>query len=426
MKAGREISLGARAFDLLVALAQRQGRVVSKRELMSLVWPNSVVEEANLRVAMSAIRKELGPDLIATIPGRGYQLTARVETDPPLVAVAFEQLGGRAAPPSAHRLVGREALLGHALGQLESARLLTLTGHSGCGKTSLAKAVLATQAGAKAVHWVDLAALSDGDLLAAAIAHACGLALDSGSGVKDLVAALGGSPALLILDNAEHLVDAVAAMAHALLAGCPQLRLLVTSQVRLKLAAETVVLVPALEVARPGTAFGEAQHWPAQALFLAHCRQAGRPLAVEQGSLDLIADICLRLDGVPLAIEYAAAAVPLLGLQGVAGALEQRRLAFSAGRRDAPKRHRTLRTALDWSVSLLGPVEQTVFRRLGVFAGCWSMDLLEPTVNLEGEDTWRLMEVISELIDRSLVVVEDSPTRATVCWKVRAPMRLSS
>lgn len=417
LRSGQEITLGARAFDLLVALAQRSGRVVSKRELMSLVWPTTVVEEANLRVGMSAIRKELGPELITTIPGRGYQFTARIEADLTISARPADAQGVATPTPTpaatfAHSLIGRDALLDQVRTGLETARLLTLTGHSGSGKTSLARAVLMTEphctpTAMAAVHWVDLAALSDGELLAASIAQASDVTLGNGAGLKDLVAALRASQALLILDNAEHLVDAVAAIAYQLLEGCPQLRLLVTSQIRLKLAGEIVLLVPPLDAACVGTEFGIAQHWPAQALFLRHCQQAGRPLAIDQRTLDLVGDICLRLDGVPLAIEFAAAAVPLLGLQGVASSLEQRRLVLSAGRRDAPKRHKTLRAALEWSVSLLGPFEQLVFRRLGVFAGGCSMALLDPVVNVEGEDPWRLMEAISELIDRSLVVPED-------------------
>lgn len=415
LRSGREISLGARAFDLLAALAQRQGRIVSKRELMSLVWPTTVVEEANLRVGMSAIRKELGTDLIATIPGRGYQFTARIDADPMLDTGTPDEQGVAMPAPaqvasSLHPLVGRDALLDQVRTALKTARLLTLTGHSGSGKTSLAKAVSqanVTGTAPVAVHWVDLAALSDGELLAVSIAQACEVALDGRAGLKELVTALRASRALLILDNAEHLVDAVAAVVYELLGGCPQLRLLVTSQVRLKLAGEIVVMVPPLDTARVGTEFGDAQHWPAQALFLRHCEQAGRPLTIDQRTLDQIGDICLRLDGIPLAIEYAAAAVPLLGLQGVATSLEQRRLVLSAGRRDAPARHKTLRAALDWSVSLLGPFEQIVFRRLGVFAGSCSLALLDPVVNVEGEDPWRLMEAISELIDRSLVVPED-------------------
>jgi len=417
LRAGREVSLGARAFDLLAALAQRNGRVVSKRELLSIVWPTTVVDEANLRVGMSAIRKELGSELIITIPGRGYQFTASIDSaaifDP---NPANSQSAGIASEVrtsnQVHRLIGRDALLDQVLAKLQTARLLTLTGHSGSGKTSIAKAVLAAQSHGSGttpavVHWIDLAALSDGDLVAASIAQTCDVTLGDREDLKGLVVSMRTSRALLILDNAEHLVDEVAHVAHRLLEECPHLRLLVTSQVRLKLAGELVVLVPPLETARVGTEFDAAQHWPAQALFLRHCEQAGRPLTVEQRTLDLIGDICLRLDGVPLAIEYAAAAVPVLGLQGVATSLEQRRLVLSSGRRDAPKRHRTLRSALDWSVSLLGPFEQLVFRRLGVFAGSCSMALLDPVVNIEGEDPWRLMEAISELIDRSLVVPED-------------------
>ncbi|KQW45304.1 hypothetical protein ASD88_10225 [Pelomonas sp. Root662] len=417
LRKGQEVTLGARAFDLLAALVQRQGRVVSKRELMTLVWPTTVVEEANLRVGMSGIRKELGPDLIATIPGRGYQFTAPVHTDltapsGQVPAPAAPSVGASATLPAFKHLIGRDALLDQLRTTLGITRLVTLTGHSGSGKTSLARELRTMEqavaaAPDRSIHWVDLTASNDSDLLPLTIAHACGVPLLEQCSANALVAAMRSVRGLLILDNAEHLVDAVAAIAHALLEGCPHVSLLVTSQVRLKLDRETVIAVPPLDIAALGTECDEAQRWPAQALFLRHCQRAGRPLPIDQRTLDLIGDICSRVDGVPLAIEYAAAAVPLLGVQGVAAALEERRLALTSGRRDAPQRHRTLRTALAWSVSLLGPYEQQVFRRFGVFAGSCSMALLDPVINLEGEDSWRLMEAVSELIDRSLVVADD-------------------
>jgi len=405
LSAGQPVSLGTRSFDLLVALIERRGRVVSKRELMTLVWPSTVVEEANLRVCMSAVRKILGPDVIATIPGRGYQFTARVVNAP-----ADRAQGVEAGPAttSALQLLGREDLLAQLHAAFEEARLLTLIGPAGAGKTSLARELQACgldwQGVPRPVFWVDLAALTDGELLPASIAQACGVTMGDDAGRAGLAAALRSSHALVILDNAEHLVDAVAAVAHALLDACPHLCLLATSQVRLKLSGEVALQVPALEVASAGTPFEEALKSPAQALFMRHCWQAGRSLVPDQQTLDLVGDICSRLDGLPLAIEYAAAAVPVLGLRGVASSLESRRLSLSAKRRDAPQRHRNLRTALSWSVSLLSPLEQLVFRRLGVFAGSCSAELFDAVVNLEGADPWSLMEALSELIDRSLVV----------------------
>ncbi|UXH78371.1 ATP-binding protein [Roseateles amylovorans] len=414
---GQAVSLGARAFDILVALVERHGRVVSKHELMTIVWPTTVVDEGSVRVAMSALRKELGPELIATVPGRGYQFTAQLQADESSASCGQISVTGpagqRAATDETRRLLGRDALLEQIREAFGLGRLVTLTGHPGTGKTALARALRSGHAHgmgaqeAAPVYWIDLAALSSDQHLVAAIAQASDVAVTDHASAKALVAALRSSQALLILDNAEHMVDAVASMAHQLLEGCPQVHLLVTSQVRLKIAGELVVLVPPLEVAQTGMDHGQAQQWPAQALFLRHCRQFGRPLPITQQNLDLVSDICLRVDGVPLAIEYAAAAVPLLGLKGVADALDARRLAMSAGRRDAPDRQRTLRAALSWSVSLLGPYEQSVVRRMGVFLGSTSMQLLEPVVNIEGEDPWRVMEALSELIDRSLVVPED-------------------
>lgn len=406
---GEVAPLGARAFDILTVLAQRHGRVVSKRELMSLVWPDTVVEEANLRVNMAAIRKCLGQRLISTIPGRGYQFALPVQhaTDPPSHRAASPPAGLASWPADAlPALIGRDDLLAQALSLMQRHRLVTLTGMSGSGKTRLAQAVrhaLCADLRARVV-WVDLAPLNDAEFVVNSIARSCELETGSADELRGLIAALKPRALTLVLDNAEHLVDTVAEVAHALLSGCSRLQLLVTSQARLKLAAEAVLPVPPLPVAPVGTPAEQAQVAAAQALFLARCEALGRPMPADQATFDQLATLCERLDGLPLALEYAAAAVPVLGLQGVSKALDERRLWLSAGRRDAPQRHQSLRSLLRWSHALLGPNEQTVFRRLGVFNGGCSLELFQEVIAADFEDPWAGVEALSELIDRSLVV----------------------
>lgn len=421
---GHPASLGARAFDILAVLAQRHGRVVSKRELMSLVWPDTVVEEANLRVNMVAIRKCLGPQIISTIPGRGYQFAQQViHTTAPRSSPETPASVGTDSPPGVTMLIGREELLAQALSLLQQRRLLTLTGLSGSGKTSLAHAIKAALSDdpRTRVVWVDLGPLTDSASVAGSIARCCELDVGSADGLRGLVKALRHDAWTLVLDNAEHLVDSVAEVAHALLQNCSRLQLLVTSQARLKLAVETVLPVPPLPVAPVGTPVAQALRAPAQALFLARCAAMGRQLPSDQLTLDRIATLCERLDGLPLALEYAAAAVPMLGLHGVLQALDDRRLSLSAGRRDAPPRHASLRALLQWSVALLGPNERTVLRRLGAFSGGCSLELFRGVVAGDFEDHWTALEALSELIDRSLVVSEAAePPRYRLLETTRA------
>ena len=409
--------LGARALDLLIALSAQPDRLLTKGELLDRVWPGLVVEEANLQMQISNLRKLLGGDLIATVPGRGYRFVATVQPATAASAgnAAPEALPSRAESP---RLFGRDADRERLESLLRtSAGCVTLVGTSGVGKTSLARAIVAGWPG-RAV-WVDLASLTQADQVTAALARALGAPLDEHkTAAPQLLRALQGQELLLVLDNAEHLIEACAELA-AVLHPLADLRLLVTSQLPLAVVAERVQRLEPLAVAG---AEGDGDCGDgAVAMLIERIASADQRFVASDAALPVLRSICAQLDGLPLALEMAAARVPLLGLKGVHDALAERFAMLTRGHRDAAPRHRTLHQALDWSYRLLGAEEQRLFRALGVFVGGFTLDLAVETITDEPAARWDVVDRLGTLADRSLVVVgTDDPPR----YRLLETMRL--
>ena len=419
LSAGEPVKLGGRAFDLLQALVERRDRTVGKHELIDLVWPRLVVEENNLQVHMVALRKLLGHAAIATVPGRGYRFTLPVQVDgdaapvaQPAAATAVDRLPRRGnLPLHTPELIGREGDLRAVLGLLEKHVLVTIAGAGGIGKTRLAQAVAAAAAQGDAwpdgVWWVDLSALSDpariDETVAQAMAFGAQAATDA---VAALWAALPAQAALLVLDNAEHLLQGVAGFVARVRSNAPRMRLLVTTQEVLHEAGEQVIRPEPLALPDgddPAVIASSA----AVALFVARAQAASRPFVLDEGNRVAVADICRRLDGIPLAIELAAARVPLLGVEGLRNRLDQRFHVLTGGQRTSLRRHQTLRAALDWSYQLLSQHEQAVLRRLAVFAGGFTLEAAQQVAEHdEAIDRWDVLEHLGALVDKSLVMVE--------------------
>jgi predicted ATPase/DNA-binding winged helix-turn-helix (wHTH) protein len=419
------VALGARAFDLLVTLVGRAGQLVSKNDLLTLVWPGLVVEENNLQVQISALRKLLGPQVIATIPGRGYRFTAVLDgTDEanaraelPGASPAAKQPHAFVAPPTnlpaeLPLLYGRDADLTALRSLVDGHKLVTVVGAGGIGKSSLALAMAQSLAG----RWpdgawlVELAGLSDPALLPNAVAQTLNIALPGQHAAQDdLVAGIAPWTALLVLDNCEHLLDAAATLAQALMTGAPNVRLLATSQEPLRLPAEQQYRVTPLALPPEATASG-AREYGAVALFEARVRAVDPRFALNDENLALVIDICRRLDGLPLAIELAAARVATLGLRPVRDKLDARFKLLTGGSRATLRRHQTLRAALEWSHHLLNDAEQAVFRRLGVFVGGFTMELAQAVAGDAQLDEWAVLDQLSALLDKSLVVADAGDT----------------
>ena len=416
LEGGRAVKLGGRAFDMLVALVERRERVVGKHELMDLVWPRLVVEENNLQVQVLTLRKLLGHGAISTIPGRGYRFTLPVRADGE--AAPGEAAYAEAAPQPAREgnlraeapeLLGRDTELRELQGLIDQHAVVTVTGAGGIGKTRLAQGAAAARAPQQAVWWVELAPLADPALVPAAVARALALPLaPQDDATAAVVQALQGKAALLVLDNAEHLLDGVAAFVSALRERAAGIKLLVTSQEVMR-GFEEQVYRPGPLAVPDGDDLAAVQASGAVALFVARARQADPRFQLRDDNRAAVADICRRLDGIPLAIELAAARVPLLGLEGLRQRLDERFQVLTAGSRAVMRRHQTLRAALDWSHALLTTDEQRVFRRLGVFAGGFTLEGAQAVAADEHIDAWDLLEHLGGLVDKSLVVAEGDP-----------------
>ena len=421
---GAPAALGARAFDLLVALIERRERTVAKQELFDVVWPRVVVEEGNLHVQMSALRKLLGPSVITTIPGRGYQFVAPLDLPPGVPSQRpGEATPADGTPPAAGRphgrldpLIGRDDDLNALTEQVQAHRLVTLVGAGGMGKTALAQ-VLAQGLRARwrdGVWWVDLAPLNDPAHLVQWVAQALRIRLPAQAArdaqADHLVAVVGPMSLLLVLDNCEHVVDAVGDLVERIVTQAPGVHVLATSQELLNVPGEILLKLSPLALPAADASLEDAAPCGAIQLFVARARAADARFVLSADNAQAVADICRRLDGLPLAIELAAARVRLLGVQALHDKLGERFRVLTGGARTALRRHQTLRAALDWSHDLLSPMEQRVFRRLGVFVGGFGLELAQPLLQDDGLepplDEWTLLDMLGALVDKSLLIAD--------------------
>ena len=431
---GEAVPLGGRAFDLLMVLIAQRDRVVGKDELLRLVWPGVVVEENNLTVQVSALRKVFGAAAITTAAGHGYQFTAPLlagDQAAPSVTPA-EHLPPHNLPAQRSSFIGRDVQLAAVQQLLDSHRLVTLTGIGGTGKTRLALQVAAKLLPrfADGVFFAELAPLSDAQFVAQAVASASKVMVaDSSVGsprtlTHRLVAALAPRHCLLVLDNCEHLLDACAELIDALLMQCERLVILATSREALALEGEQVLFVPPLElpplrdrdsgaakatgdvgavsdtgvVSDAGTPVSEAMQ-----LYAERARAVSASFALDSQTLPAVAEICRHLDGIPLAIEFAAARAAHLAPAEMAGRLDDRLRLLGGGRRRLPHQQ-TLAATLEWSHGLLAEPEQLVFRRLAVFSGGFTLSAAENVCHGGGVARADVLDRVASLVAKSLVV----------------------
>jgi predicted ATPase/DNA-binding winged helix-turn-helix (wHTH) protein len=407
---GEVVRLGSRAFDILAVVASADGRLVTKDELMDAVWPETVVEENTIQVHLSALRKILGPDrdLIFTVPGRGYQLRQPPKESRPEGAGSYASSERRLPPPKIG-FVGRDAAVSQIRAMLDQTHVLTLVGAGGIGKTSLAIEVVRQVAAdfPEPVCLVELATLTTREAVHSAIIEGCGLPMSSQQpGVEQVAAVLGRNRRLLLLDNAEHVVGYVAETVESLIAANASLRVLVTSREPLRIMPEAVFRVEPLDVPPPHSTDAEILQRSAVNLFLMRANSLQGQVGVDSPEIRLVGEICRRLDGIPLAIELAAARIVSLGVEGVHRRLDDRMAILAGGYRTALPRHQTLRATFDWSFALLDANAQSLFRRLAIFGGDFTFEAMCAVVCDAKLTVGSVIGGISELVTKSLVNVE--------------------
>jgi non-specific serine/threonine protein kinase len=348
LNSGRPVHLGPHAFDVLIVLVEQAGRLVRKDELLERVWPRVVVEENTLQAHISALRKILGPDSIATISGRGYRFTPEVN-----------KVAQHAASSPKHNLphhcsfIGRETEVAALIQLLGRTRLLTLIGAGGCGKTRLATTVAAEmwQLHSDGAWFVELAALTDPGLIPQTVANVLAIKEQPGKGLAETLAdQLASRHMLLVLDNAEHLLEGCARLAEALLRQCATLAILVTSRERLGILGELTYRVPSLSVPDERDAtLEQISRYESVRLFIDRARLQRPDFAISTRDAAALVSICRRLDGVALAIELAAPRVRSMTIEE----LSRHRSALACSSRFAHALPRSERCALiDWSYDL--------------------------------------------------------------------------
>ena len=416
------LPLGGRALDILIYLVKRSGKLVTKKELIDHGWPDVIVEEGSLRVHIAAIRKALGDGkfgnrYIANIQGRGYSFVGSV------VGLADREFNGPSRqyegilPVLPRRIVGRDRILGDVLKGLWEERFVTLLGPGGVGKTTIAVAAghaLAEEFGGE-VYFVDLGSLARPDHLVQAIGTSLGLELKSNDEGVELVDLVRPRRLLIILDSCEHLIETVAAVAEQIFQGAGQVHLLATSRELLRVKGERCFRVDPLDFppAESKQTADSVARYPAVQLFVERVTAKGTGFFLSDHEAPLVADICRRLDGLPLAIELAAGPVAALGIKSTAARLASRLALLKLGHRTVVPRQQTLKATLEWSYNLLSDAEKISLRRIAVFVGDFTLEGAQYVAGELGEPAGEIFDIIASLVEKSLVVTRIEGTQGT-------------
>ena len=412
VRAGTPVSLSPKAFQLLGLLVECHPRALSKTELQDRLWPGTFVVEKNLTNLVSEIREALGdssanPRFIRTVHRFGYAFRATPSTDS-----GDHDIGTRHnLPAPLTNFIGRDREIAELLQLMPAARVLTLTGAGGCGKTRLALEVAARALDRfpDGAWVVDLSPLADPSLVTQALASVFDIREGPNRPISDALSGyLRNRQMLLVLDNCEHLITACAHFVDALLRAADRVCILATSREALGITGETVWRVPSLSLPDPSQAASVETllRHDAVRLFIERASAVDSTFAVTDANAAAVAQVCIRLDGIPLAIELAAARVKVLSLAQIHARLNDRFRLLTGGSRTAVARQRTLEAAVEWSYGLLSGAERRLMRRLSVFAGGFTMEAAEDVTSDNAGERDDVLESLSRLVDKSLANVE--------------------
>jgi predicted ATPase/Tfp pilus assembly protein PilF len=407
--------LGARGVAVLAALVSRAGEYVERSVIVEAAWPGVVVEEANLTVQISAIRRVLadapgGEHWIETLTRRGYRFVGPVSTD---AARATHNL-----PRPLTSFVGREREIAEIKSLFGTTRLLTLTGTGGTGKSRLALEVAADLLASHqdGVWLTELAAIAEPDRVAQTVAMSLGIAEQPGKSLtQTLIDHLASRRLVLLLDNAEHLLGPCAELAYAVLRHCGNVEVLTTSREPLGVEGEQLYRVPPMPVPDPkrDVTPDDIAHYESVRLFVERARLHEPRFAMDVENAAAIASICYRLDGIPLSLELAAARVQSMTIEEIDNGLGQRFRLLTGGSRTSLPRQQTLRSMIDWSTNLLREAEKALLLRCSVFAGGWTAESAgKVCVGAPIGDATAIVKTLGALVEKSLVLA-DSRSRST-------------
>ncbi len=401
--------------DILVTLVESAGEILPKDQLIARTWPDTVVDEGALRVHIAALRRALGEGragkrYITNIPGRGYSFVAPVTREHARPETTSQNGAAESnnLPAPLMRVIGRDDVITALGSQLTRRRFLTIVGPGGIGKTTVAIAVAdAVRASYRdGVRFVGLASLADPDLVPSALGAVLGVHTSAANPLAGLAAWLRDKAALIVLDSCEHVIGAAAALAEAVLKAAPNVSILTTSREPLRAESESLHRLPALELPSDSVDLSarDALRYSAVQLFNERASAAADGFALADADVPAVLEICRRLDGIPLALELAAARVGVFGVRDLAAHLDDRFRLLTAGRRTALPRHQTLGAALDWSYQLLREEERAVLRRLSVFAGDFSLEAAVAVAADPGPS--EIVDHIANLVGKSLVAAD--------------------
>jgi predicted ATPase len=418
---GDPVALGPRAVAVLTALVERANENVPKASIIDAAWPGMVVEEANLAVQISAIRRVLaqapgGERWVQTLARRGYRFVGPVTTVPD---VQSRRAAGEARrtnlPEPLTSFVGRERELVEIKRLLPTTRLLTLVGIGGIGKTRLALQAAAevTDAYRDGVWFVELAPLTDPSWVPSAVAHVLGVSEAAGRPLLEtLCSRVRGRELLLLLDNCEHLLDACARLADAMLRSAAALTIIATSREPLHLAGEQTYPLPPLSLPDPSAGVDNVGAAEAVQLFVERAQRHQPAFELTAAHAPAVAQLCIHLDGIPLALELAAARVRSLSIEQINARLDDRFKLLTGGTRTALPRQQTLRGTLDWSHGLLSEQERVVLRRLAIFVGGFTLEAAASVASDEAIGEFAVADLLAQLVARSLVIADTNDAGA--------------
>ena len=431
-KDGAVVTLGDRAFDMLVAMVAHDRKVLTPGELMAVAWPGLIVEDSNVRVQLAKLRRTLGcgrdgARYIANVAGRGYCFVApvkRIESVDPLSPTTSEPV---AAPGSSHSTsvpqgpgsrstfplpldgaIGREECVAELAQIVMERRLTTVVGAAGGGKTTLAILVAdAIDAFEGSMFFVDLSVVEREEMVAEALASAVGYMPSGGDPLQGLLEVLSARKTLIVLDNCEHVIAAAASLCTQIVQGTREVFFLNTSREALRVREEFVYLLRPL-ASPPNTGqltMKQAMAWPAIQLFMERAREGGARGTLSDDEAQTVAALCRRLDGNPHAIGLVASRVGTYGIQGVADLFASQFALQWQGRRDDSPRHQTVEALIDWSHNLLPERNRQVLQRLSVFSGAFPIEAAVAVTSDDAIDAFQVREAVGDLVDKFLVAV---------------------